>query len=273
MAVIAFANTKGGVGKSTLAAHFAASFEHASRPVSLIDLDFQQRSLTHFMAARRRLEVAAEPHLDLIDLKPDRELAQDARRAAFVEQFQHTIAELRRAGHLAIIDLPATGGGFFGVILQAADIVFTPVNESMVDLAVIEAQDGAAGPLGRAVRNARRQREQNGDPPLQWAIVLNRLSPLASRNSERVRERLNQLSSRWRFAVAGGLTERVAYRSLFDEGRTLIDSAAASQAPSESTLRALDELSQCLGSLGVHVSDGRRALDDLHAAGRSQGGA
>lgn len=135
---------------------------------------------------------------------------------------------------------------------------------------MIEAQDGAPGPLGRAVRNARRQRAQNGDPPLQWAIVLHRLSTLPSRNCERVRERLGQLSSKWRFALAGRLTERVAYRSLFDEGRTLIDIAAQTDAPGPSTLRAVAELSQCLVSLRLRVDDGRTALEDLRGAGDSQ---
>ena len=112
MAILAFANTKEGVGESTLAARFAASFEHASRAVSLIDPDFQQRSLTQFMAARRRPSVAGGPCLDLVDLKLDPGLAPDARRAAFADRLRQTIAALKDAAHPVIIDVPATGGGF-----------------------------------------------------------------------------------------------------------------------------------------------------------------
>ena len=63
--LITFGNLKGGVGKTTLAANYAAYLSHArNKPVLLVDLDFQGSLSNMLMLAAGREEV--ESHVDLL---------------------------------------------------------------------------------------------------------------------------------------------------------------------------------------------------------------
>ena len=51
--VIVVGNEKGGSGKSTVAMHVAVALMKARQSVTTVDLDFRQRSLTHYVENRR----------------------------------------------------------------------------------------------------------------------------------------------------------------------------------------------------------------------------
>lgn len=259
MAIITVANTKGGVGKSTLAANLAAAFEQAGRSVSVFDLDLQQRSLSHFITARRNTHDPGAGTITLADLDFDPALPAAQRGAAFRDRFEALARELSAQGAVVIIDLPAGGGAFGGAALELTDVVITPMNDSLVDLSAIETAGGEVGELGWLVSSARRRRKDAGRPPFCWAVVLNRVSPLDSHHSKRVKRRLEEMSQHWSFALAGALTERIAHRTLFDEGRTLVDQAAAQSALAPSLEHGHREISSLMGALGLNTCRGRAA--------------
>src|SRR5579864_5921069 len=52
--VIVFGNEKGGTGKSTLAMHLAVALMNRGLRVATLDLDSEQRTLSRYIANRRR---------------------------------------------------------------------------------------------------------------------------------------------------------------------------------------------------------------------------
>lgn len=260
MAIITVANTKGGVGKSTIAANLAAGIEHDGRPVSVFDLDLQQRSLSQFINARHHASGPGRRNMTLADLRFDPHLPAEARRLAFQTQLEGLARDLSAKGAVVLIDLPAGGGAFAETVLGMTDVLITPMNDSFVDLNAIEATNGEIGELGRLVASARRRRKEAGQPAFHWAVMLNRVSPLESLQSQPVRERLHTLSRIWSFALAGALTERLAHRALFDQGRTLVDQAAAQNASAPSLEHGLEEIISLLRVLGLGGPNGRQGV-------------
>jgi chromosome partitioning protein len=57
-----------------------------------------------------------------------------------------------------------------------------------------------------------------------WIVVRNRVSGLKSNNNEKISQLLNDLSKKLGFSIAPGMFERVIFRELFREGKTVFDS-------------------------------------------------
>jgi len=113
MKVLAVASQKGGVSKTTLAVHLAATFAH-NRRVALIDRDSQQSSLTWGGAL-------ALPSLSLNgDIsRPLLEVLQESANSD---------------NEIAIVDCPPGIGGAFRDLPDVADLVLIPARPSMLDL-------------------------------------------------------------------------------------------------------------------------------------------
>ena len=58
---------------------------------------------------------------------------------------------------------------------------------------------------------------------MDWVVARNRLSPLESRNKQRIVEGLSELAARLGFRSIDALAERVIYRELFPRGLTALD--------------------------------------------------
>jgi len=58
---------------------------------------------------------------------------------------------------------------------------------------------------------------------MDWVVMRNRLSPIGSRNRERIAAALNELAMRIGFRTADGLAERLLYREFFPRGLTAVD--------------------------------------------------
>jgi chromosome partitioning protein len=246
MTIITIANTKGGAGKSTLALHMAAAFQRQGLSASLIDLDTSQASAALFLKRRSaRLNGTAGEPITVVSLpnKPADTL---------IARFEALVKTERDKGRRVILDTPAGGGRCLKTALDLSTLLVTPTNESLMDLAAIETAEGKPGPLGKHVRAARERREAARRPDLPWRLVLNRVSPLASRNAHKVGDRARELAGRWNFEIAGVLTERVLYRELFDEGLTLLDlfHPGADPAPL-SAITARNELRDLLHKLSL----------------------
>lgn len=116
--ILCISSLKGGVGKTTLAAHIAVAAQRAGKgPVVLLDLD-PQGSLSAWWAERQAEDVA------LADLAG--------------KQIATTCRELKSAGaRLIIIDTPPATGSIVSDAIAAADLVLVPTRPSPHDLRAV----------------------------------------------------------------------------------------------------------------------------------------
>jgi len=114
--VIALSNSKGGVGKSTLAVHLAVSWHEEGRRVALVDADVQGSSSLWLHEA--------EPQLPVFRLQtPDDVLEQAPPIAARFER--------------VVIDGPAGLSEVTRAILLVADTALLPCGPSVLDLRAV----------------------------------------------------------------------------------------------------------------------------------------
>jgi chromosome partitioning protein len=145
--VIAIANQKGGVGKTTTAVNLAASVAATERKVLLIDSDPQanattglgfardpeRRNLYHVLLGECRLEDVIQPtelaHLSLVPsdnelFGAEVELVEQADRE---RRLKAALSEMRTRYDLVLIDCPPSLGLLTVNALTAADTVMVPL--------------------------------------------------------------------------------------------------------------------------------------------------
>ena len=146
--LIAFANSKGGVGKSTLAVHLAVWLYDKGKAVALLDTD-KQRSSSMWAAE-------AEPNLTI-------------RTAATHEEVALTVQELATTHDFVVADAPGGLEELSRTVLILADVAVFPVLPSILDLrSVAEATKllkfaqsiNAGRPEGRLILNRLRKRDR-----------------------------------------------------------------------------------------------------------------
>jgi chromosome partitioning protein len=144
---IVFANTKGGVGKSTLAVHLAVWLYDQGAKVALLDTD-KQRSSSQWI-------VESEPLVTV-------------RTAATPEECLCEVQELSRKHDFVVGDGPGGLDDVSRTLLLLADLALLPITPSILDLRSVQqastilryAQGINAGrPKGRLVLNKIRTRD------------------------------------------------------------------------------------------------------------------
>lgn len=219
--VIAFANEKGGVGKSTLAFHTAMALEHLGHRVLTVDCDRRQLSLDMLLDARDGTARALA-----IELPRPRHIPFRQASAALLLQ---EIERLQSEAPFIIIDLPGHDSPLARRVLALADTVVTPVNCSQADLAVIgriSPVDGSyrgPGAFGGTLAAIRAERRGLGLPDVDWVVARNRVRRAEHRLVEAVERDLGEMSRHLGFRVIEGLAERVAYRDLLPFGLSHLD--------------------------------------------------
>lgn len=219
--VIAVANEKGGVGKSTVAFHLAVALADTGHKVLAIDLDRRQQTLTRALTARagtaRRLGVRLPlPRQVLLMQQSGAMLCQEIARAGWDCDF----VVIDAAGHDSPIARRA---------IAIADLLVSPVNSSFVDLDLIgrfhPVTNRLLGPgcFAAMIAELREAREAARMPALDWLVLQNRRRRDNSHNQGKVERALRRLAPQLGFRIGAGLQERVAYRELFPLGLTHID--------------------------------------------------
>ncbi len=179
--IIALSNSKGGVGKSTLAVHLAVWWQERGGDAALVDADAQESSSVWLREAA--------PHIPVFRLQtPDDILDQ--------------VPDLRRKFDFVVVDGPAGLSEVTRAILLVADLALLPCGPSVLDL---RAADDAI----RVVRQAQRIRQ---GPP-QALLVPNKLQ-VQYRLSREMLETTRSLE----IPTATGLRLRQAYADAAGQG-------------------------------------------------------
>lgn len=119
--IISFVQTKGGVGKSTLAANLSVFFSYTSK-VKIIDCDIRQRTCSKWIARRNEL------HSD----KPKVSCAIQ------VDDLYNAIIEDSKHYDVLIIDVQGRDSKNLRTVLLVSDIVYIPFLPSQNDIETIE---------------------------------------------------------------------------------------------------------------------------------------
>jgi len=228
---ITVGNHKGGTGKSTTAMHMAVGLMTQRHVVGCIDLDGKQGTLSHYLANRRQTLEATGRSLPMPRFRSIEPAAGRDREAAEAEESDRLEAALADLADcdFVILDTPGSDGHLTDLGHARADTLITPLNDSFLDIDVLARIDRerrlVLGPSGyaRMVSTQSERRVANGEEPIDWLVMRNRLAQLDARNTRDMSHLLEQLAGRMGFRLQPGLSERVVYRELFFSGLTLLD--------------------------------------------------
>jgi chromosome partitioning protein len=270
--VIVVGNEKGGSGKTTIAMHVATGLLKSGQRVGTIDLDSNQKSLTHYIDNRRVW--ANYRHIEL-EMPVHRCLSRaegsklDENEAQELAGLQAIIASFDGAVDFIVVDTPASDTYLMRVSHLVADTLLTPLNDSFLDFGALAATDPIThevtglGHYAQMVCQARRNRWQFDRGQIDWVVIHNRLS-----RSRLVQDSISQLAMTAGFRALEGCAERSLYRQLFPIGLTSLDrldKTAMATRPNASHRAAEQEVYALLEGLRLQISDRRRRQAAAHA--------
>ncbi len=270
--VVVCGNEKGGSGKTTTAIHIVVALLKAGFSVATIDLDMRQKSLDRHIANRaawaRKCGVSLElpTRYDFVTRELDSTIETNFQDfAAFVR----VVDELERDHDFVVIDTPGSDSYLMRLAHSMADTLVTPLNDSFVDFDVLGQVDPENYEIegfshyASMVRDARRQRREDHDGLIDWVVVRNRVSPLASRNSMSLLACVKQLSMQLGFRIADGIGERMIFREYFPKGLTALDEfdvVGLEGRTTRSHLAARDEVNKLIRMLRLPIDAQSRKL-------------
>ncbi|TGT75984.1 ATPase [bacterium M00.F.Ca.ET.159.01.1.1] len=272
--VIVCGNEKGGSGKTTTAMHIAIALIDSGHKVATVDLDERQLSLTRYVDNRRRwarfkgitLPVPHHFHVSPVG----RAEAADV-NSVLIRELKEGLASIAASHDFVVIDTPGANTVPSRVAHRMADTLISPMNDSFLDFDVLARVDPLSHEIlgysqyALVVLDARRSRLLSEDASLDWVVVRNRMSTLASRNERKIDSSLRQLSADLGFRVTAGISERVAFREFFTIGVTALDdfeNQVLRTEPTMSHLMARQEIRALLKALHFPLDESNRMKGD-----------
>lgn len=158
--IVIVGNTKGGVGKTTLAAQLALARQASGRAVLLIDADRQGSAQN---AATMRAEAGRAPPLSCVQLADGRLLRAQ-------------LGPLAAKHDDTIIDAGGRDNEALRVAMLRSDLLVVPVQPRAVDV-------WALADIAELINRAQEAREDDGKPPLRVMAVLNLADPGDNRDT------------------------------------------------------------------------------------------
>jgi chromosome partitioning protein len=269
--VIVLANEKGGSGKTTTAMHVVTALLKAGQRVASIDADSRQKSLTHYVANRRRWAKKCGVALELPNhhaIERASGPSVDENEAAEFAAFAAAVNGVETTHDFVVVDTPATDSYLMRLAHAMADTLITPLNDSFVDFDVLASIDPESYEVtgtshyAEVVREARRQRRIVEQGETDWIVMRNRVGQFETRSGRQIADGLADLSRRLNFRVAEGFSERVIYRELFPRGLTVLDTLDESTLGSRASLShfaARQEVRTLIDTLKLPIDEkGRR---------------
>jgi chromosome partitioning protein len=257
--VIVMGNEKGGTGKSTLSMHILVHLLRMGFKVGSIDVDARQGTFSRYLENREthsknhNLNLVMPQHISLnrstLDNRPEAE-AEDRENTA-------NVMKGLSANDFIVIDTPGNDTYISRLAHSYANVIITPVNDSFIDLDVLmkikdlEKNQISPSHYAEMVWNQKKERLIRDKVTIDWIVIRNRLSNLASRNKEEMWRVLQLLSKRIGFRVGEGFAERVIFRELFLTGMTVLDLEDTGQVLTLSHVAARQELRSLLNMLNL----------------------
>lgn len=211
MAIIALANLKGGVGKSTLAVNIAGAL---GGRVAVIDADPQATATAWAEAGQLPFEVIEKP------LTGDNVAAWIADVADKAEAFDQVM-----------IDLPPMLGEATAAALAICDLAVVPVSPSGADIRA----------TNRAVELIRDAREARGDDKPQALLVPSKVDRRTAAGAE-----IEAVLHDYGEPVGPGISQRIAHADAFTAGQWIGDYAPGTAGHSE--IKALASVAKRLAN-------------------------
>ena len=263
--VIVVGNEKGGSGKTTIAMHLAVALLKEGQRVGTIDLDSNQRSLTHYIENRRvwanyrGIELEIPIHRCIVRAEGARLEANESEELA---AFEAAVSNFDQSVDFLVIDTPANDNYLMRLAHLMADTLLTPLNDSFLDFGTLASIDPVThevtetGHYAGMVCEARRQRRLFDRSHISWLVIRNRLSL-----GRLVDHSLDKLAMSLGFRPLDGCAERIVYRQLFPSGLTAFDSldeATLGNRPSRSHVAAQQEVRDLYALLQLPINDRAR---------------
>lgn len=231
--ILVVGNEKGGSGKSTTAMHLIAAFLEQGLRVGSLDVDARQGTLTRYIANRKRFNAKRGRDYPMPDhhtmAVPGLQGYTAQEMAEEEQKLKLRIEGLMLGNDVVVVDTPGSANPLSLLAHSYADTLITPLNDSFVDLDVLaHLEVGTAaikGPSQYAelVWEAKKRRADRGDARMDWIVMRNRLSQLATHNKRDMAGRLDALAKSLGFRHVAGFGERVIFRELFLVGLTILD--------------------------------------------------
>jgi len=195
--IIAFANQKGGSGKTTLAANLAVLWSNSKYKITVVDAD-HQKSLTNWIEERQKYYGVDDIGFNVHPFE--------------VSSIKDNLKNIKRKNDFIIIDSPPSITYDTVQILKSSDHIFVPVQPSPVDLR-------ATIPFLNLAKEERKK----------TTIIMNRVMPRVKLTEAMV--------LRLRYAGAKLARSRISSKIIFAEtfvvGRGVVDISVTSNASRE----------------------------------------
>ncbi len=266
--VIVVGNEKGGSGKSTLSFHFAVAYMYSGYKVATIDLDGRQGTLTHYIENRinfcksKNMVLPIPEHLVITPQLFSDEIAAKED----MEDLDYEIDSLKNNFDIIIIDTPGTYNHLSNTGHKNADILITPVNDSLLDLDVIAKIDVEKNILEKShyTKNVEKLNSRINNPEIgqeikqnfKWIVLRNRVAHIEANNKKEVDKMLKYFSEEIGFKYLSGIGERVIYRELFLKGLTISDIVNEPLLQNKLTIShiaAKNELTTVMNTIGIPI--------------------
>ncbi|MDR1475816.1 MAG: division plane positioning ATPase MipZ [Holosporales bacterium] len=260
--VVVFGNQKGGTGKSTLAVHLSVSLLTQGFKVATIDVDANQGTFSRYIENRKKTGLNS-PNLPISTHFPVFNHNSDSiaeMEKVNKENFTKLIASCLEFDFI-IIDTPGSDNYISKLAHSYADVVVTPMNESFIDLDLLVRINGSEtnqlkpSIYAEMIWNQKKERAIRDKGTIDWIVLVNRLSNVASKNGYELEKILTALSKRIGFRIAHGFKERVIFKELFPSGLTILDKDQLSSQVTLSHIAARQELNCLLKTLNIDHKD------------------
>lgn len=228
--IIVLGNEKGGSGKTTTSTHLIFSLMSRGFKVGCLDLDLRQLSLRRYLE-NRMLNNAEKIELGELFMPLIFDVDSGVVSEDDVLRLEEYYKSLFFGSDLdfIVIDTPGNNTLLATLAHSFADLIITPLNDSLIDLDLIakidttNIKDMKPSIYSAMIWEQKIRRFKRDKKRIEWMVIRNRLSNLDSGNRRFIEKCLNHLSRNLAFRFGNGFSERLIYRELFPYGLTLVD--------------------------------------------------
>lgn len=258
--VLVFGNEKGGTGKSTIAMHLTVNLLNMGYKVGTIDVDARQGTFSRYIENRAKKkeiigdEVLMPSHTAIFCSQKNNTKEMEEENT---DNFSKAIESYSTFDYI-VIDTPGNDSNLSRIAHSYADKLITPMNESFIDLdLLVRLKESVAqselrpSTYAEMVWDQKKSKAIRSKGTIDWVVLINRMSNIASRNRLELEKVLRALSKRIGFRLSKGFKERVIFRELFVNGLTILDKSVMENSTSLSHIAARRELADFMKDINI----------------------